>query len=406
MGHPLPEHGAMAVALNVVLFLFAAAAAAYWLWCAYAYRRVRRDLPLLVRLNAPEPPRWPALSVVVPACNEADKIAPAARSLAAQDYPELEIILVDDRSSDGTGEVIDGLAAESPRVLAVHLTELPDGWLGKVNALREGLRRAGGQYVLFTDADVHFRPGTLRKAVAWAVDRRLDFLAAFPDLWPTGLLLDAVLSVALRQLIAFFRPWAMADPSSRAFMGVGAFNLVRREALDRTAGLAWLRLEVADDAGLALMMKRSGARCAIVSAFGNVELTWYRTLPEAARGAEKGFATAGCCRLWRMSASAAAMALLEGSPLLCLLLLLWAPPLPAGAAGAVVLAAWALALAMQCRWIPGKLAPSLLAPLAAGLAGLLFLRAGWVGWRRGGVKWRGTLYPCALLREHQRVKFP
>src|SRR6185369_2740694 len=106
-------------------------------------------------------------SVVVPACNEARTIERALTSLLAQDYPDLEIVLVDDRSSDETGAIIEHLAASDRRISAIHVRELPAGWLGKVHALQRGLERARGELVLFTDADIHFAPGALRRAVAW-----------------------------------------------------------------------------------------------------------------------------------------------------------------------------------------------------------------------------------------------
>src|SRR6185369_5444580 len=102
----------------------------------------------------------------VPACNEAGTIETALASLLAQDYPGLEIVLVDDRSSDGTGVIIDRLAASDPRISAIHVRDLPIGWLGKVHALQRGLERVRGALVLFTDADIYFAPGSLRRAVS------------------------------------------------------------------------------------------------------------------------------------------------------------------------------------------------------------------------------------------------
>ena len=95
------------------------------------------------------------------------------------------------------------------------------------------------------------------------------------------------------------RLWAVANPKSDAFIGVGAFNLVRRAALERTEGLAWLRLEVADDVGLGMMLKRSGARSRLVSGHGLLGLYWYRTLREMAHGAEKAYSSAAQCSLLR-----------------------------------------------------------------------------------------------------------
>ena len=269
----------MAVALAVCAGL----SLLYWLYMAYTAVRTRA-VPEIV----PQPDRrkdWPPLSVIVPARNEADDLAGAAATLLAQDYPSLEIVLVDDRSTDATGTIVDDLASADDRARAVHVTKLPGGWLGKVHALKEGLGVAGGELLLFTDADVHFAPGALRMAVDYMTRQRLDHLAGFPRLRPAGLLLGMMLAAFLRQFIAVTRPWKVADASSRAFIGIGAFNLVRREAFLAAGGFDWLRMEIGDDAALGLMMKRAGARCGVAAMTRQISLYWHRTIAQAVRGA-------------------------------------------------------------------------------------------------------------------------
>jgi glycosyltransferase involved in cell wall biosynthesis len=105
--------------------------------------------------------------------DEAATLETTVRGLLAQDYPGLEVVVVDDRSSDGTGAIADRLAAADPRVTAVHVRELAAGWLGKVHALARGLEQARGALVLFTDADITFAPGALARAVGWMEARGL-----------------------------------------------------------------------------------------------------------------------------------------------------------------------------------------------------------------------------------------
>ncbi|MCX5673257.1 MAG: glycosyltransferase, partial [Planctomycetota bacterium] len=143
------------ILLAVALAVYVLLGLAYWLAMAYGLVRTWRGVPRLEEVRPPEPAAWPKLSVIVPACNEADKIEPAMRTLLAEDYPDLEILAVDDRSTDATGDIIDRLAAEDPRVRAIHVKELPAGWLGKVHALDRGFQESRGRFVLFTDADVH-----------------------------------------------------------------------------------------------------------------------------------------------------------------------------------------------------------------------------------------------------------
>ncbi len=377
----------------------------YWTWSVRAALLVR-SLVRLEEVAPAHPERWPTLSVVVPACDEGDKIEAAARTLLATDYPDVEIVLVDDRSTDETGEIIDRIAAEDERVRAIHITELPEGWLGKVHALDRGLRESSGEYVLFTDADVHFSPSAFRKAIAYCVAEGLDHVAGFPGLWPTSLLVDSSISVFIRHFILVTRPWDVPAPDSDRVLGIGAMNLVRREALEATEGFEWLRLEVADDFGLGMMMKRSGAKCAAVTAGEDVKLQWYRTLGEAARGAEKGYATAANFSLARTFAMAGILLALELSPLLCLLPLLCSQLWWIGCVGAAVTTTFVVCIVLWSRWGRQPVWPGLFGPLTAPILAALTIRAGLLGRRRGGVCWRGTLYTTDTLRAGKRVDFP
>jgi hypothetical protein len=391
--------------LTVALSAWAALAFIYWSYAAYALWRSRRSLPRLRDVAPPSPAAWPRLSVIVAARDEAEDMEAAARSLLAQDYPDLELVLVDDRSSDSTGAIIDRLAAEDPRVRPVHVTALPDGWLGKVHALQRGLEASSGALVLFTDADVHFQPATLGKAVAWFEAERLDHAAGLPRLWPSGVMLGAVITAFLRQLLMAMRPWAVSRPGSRAFMGVGAFNMVRRRALDATEGLQWLRLEIADDMGLGLLMKRSGARCAVVAAGPLVGLHWYRRMRDAVRAAEKAWGPGLRFSVWRALPAAFIPMALEMAPLALPWLLAAAPLRQIGWAGLAVLAAAVVTILQQNRNLGGgHLAATALGPLLAPIPAYATLRAAWLGWRRGGLRWRDTFYSTETLRQGARVR--
>jgi hypothetical protein len=340
---------------------------------------------------------------VIPACNEADTIEAAAATLLEQDYPDLEIVLIDDRSGDGTGAIIDQIAAADHRVRPLHITRLPDGWLGKVHALWRGSQQADGDWLLLADADVHLAPGTLRRAVAYAERHGLDHLAAGPDLWSTSFILDAAVSLFLRSFCVFMRCWAIGNPRSRAFIGVGAFNLVRRSALEATEGFPWLRLEVADDVGLGMMLKHAGARCCFVNATGLIGLDWYRTVAEMAHGTEKAFASVARCSIVQLLVVCGLAVAMEWAPLVALLPLGHAGLMPLGL---TMIAAAVASNVVVARWMHRRLLPALCTPLAVLFGVALLLRAGWLGLRRGGIQWRGTLYPSRMLREAIRVRFP
>ena len=136
-----------------------------------------RGVPTIADIARPEWDRTPEatgnrLAVVVPACNEEDSIEQALRRLIALDYPNYQVIAVNDRSSDRTGAIMDAVAASSNgRLKVVHVTELPAGWLGKTHAMWSAARQSDSDWILFTDADVMFRPDCLRRTIAYAEAR-------------------------------------------------------------------------------------------------------------------------------------------------------------------------------------------------------------------------------------------
>jgi len=390
------------ILFEIILIGYVAISCAYWAWMAYGAFRINGSVPVLIEDEIPDPDSWPSLSVIVPACNEGDTLEPAANTLLDQDYPNLEIILIDDRSDDETGAVVDRIAARDERVRPLHIRELPERWLGKVHALDRGVSVASGDWMLMTDADVHYtRSDSLRRFIAYAEHKRVDHLAAAPEMWSCGWLIDIAISSFLRAGLVAARLWKVNDTDSNAFVGVGAFNLVRRSAFDKTQGFEWLRLEVVDDFGLGMMMKLSGARSNVVNGTGLLGLHWYRSLGEMARGVEKGFASVAGCSFWRMLAIVAVSTGLELSP--------WVALAPWGIpgirlAGLAMALLWVISVVLSHRWARRPLIPGLLSPVTVPLGGWILIRSGWLGIRRGGVLWRGTLYPSELLRQGDRVK--
>jgi glycosyltransferase involved in cell wall biosynthesis len=373
-------------------------------WCVVALFGLRTSLRFKTfgELQAPELATWPRLSVIVAACDEGDTIGPALNTLLGQDYPELEIVVVDDRSRDATGAIIDAAASNDPRVRAVHVKELPAGWLGKVHALHNGTAAATGTWLLFTDADVHFAPETLRRAVSYVEAHRLDHLAVAPDLHAAGLAQDIVSAAFAAGFMAGTRAIDIERPGSEAYAGVGAFNLVRRATFDRTPGFSWLRLEVLDDVGLGLMLHNVGARGAFAVGLDYVEIEWYPSLGAMARGLEKNMYGAFCrYRMRRLIAFVLAAAVLVPGPLIALAAQPrpWMPIL--GALPIAILAANAMILAARTRRSAFRF---LLAPVGGVILAALVIRSAWRCLKDGGVTWRGTLYPLKDLRDAQRVK--
>lgn len=195
-----------------------------------------RKLRFLREVSAVLPERPPRVSLIAAARNEERNIEAAVRSLLKLDYPELELILVNDRSEDRTGVILDQLAREDGRLCVLHVAELPPGWLGKNHALWLGSRQARGELLLFTDADVLMRPDVLRRAVHLLESAGLDHLAATPEARMPKLLLNLFMAAFGFVFGVFTRPWQARDPKSPRHIGIGAFNLVRAEAYARVGG--------------------------------------------------------------------------------------------------------------------------------------------------------------------------
>jgi len=339
----------------------------------------------------------PRVSVVVAARNEERHVEAAARALLAQDYPDFELVVVDDRSTDGTPGILRALAVADPRLRVARVDALPDDWLGKNHALQVGATQASGALLLFADADVMLRPDALARAVRLLELRRADHLAVAPAMavptWPLAL----VVNYFMMWFLLYLRPWKAPDPRSRAFIGIGAFNLVRAAAFRAVGGFSAIRLRPDDDIMLGKLLKRAGHRQLLAAGASVAAVEWYRTLPEMARGFRKN-AFAGLHYN---------IALVLGALAGTLLLAVW--PFAAvwvttgaerwcyaAAAAAQVLAYAGPSFARrERRWL------ALLYPVAS----LLFVGivAAAVGrtLRRGGIEWRDTFYPLAALRENR-----
>jgi hypothetical protein len=376
----------------------------YWIAVAVTLFRAHRRTPRLAALDPPPPPQWPRLSLVIPACNEGETLEPAMISRLTEDYPDLELILVNDRSTDSTGAIADAVAARDTRVRVLHLNRLPEGWLGKIHALERGTELATGEWLLFSDADVHLARGVLRRAVAYCEARGLDHLAVVPEFRRADFALELPFATFARMVLLAARVWAVEDPQSRVSSGVGAFNLVRRSALMRTPGFSWLKMEVLDDVALGQMLKAHGARCSVAFGAGAVSLDIYRSVGELMRGMEKnGFASLGRFSGIRLVASALGFYALECSPLAAL----FAFGHPILQCAGLALAGLALLTSIAAnRVVRRPLAPALLFPLGTAMLLGFGLRSGWLALRQGGIAWRGTLYPLRALREGMRLRFP
>ena len=365
------------------------------------FRGVRR-VPVLRDVQKDREPleEYPSVSVVVPARNEEDTVEDALRSILSRDYPgRLEIVAVDDRSTDRTGEVFARLASERPgRMRLIRVDNLPEGWLGKNHALYLGASEAVGEWLLFTDADVRFSPGCIEDAVGYALYGRLDHLTLSPEIISRG--------VALKSFVAAFslvfevtqRPWRAADPHAREAMGVGSFNLLRREAYDLAGTHGAIRTRPDDDMRLGRLVKEAGLRQGVAYGTGSVSVEWHRTLAGAVRGLEKSMFPALDYRLSTALFASLALLLTNVVPFAGVFL----------ARRRVTKLLFALdTLLVFAMYVYGTrrsgvaISPlyAALHPFGASVLVFAMLRSAYTTLANGGIEWRGTRYPLDLLKE-------
>lgn len=374
--------------------------AAAWLW---------RVLPAILKLpGVPDlrrgtteqagPLAASSLTVIVPAKDEAAAIESCLRSLLNSDFPNLRIIAVDDRSSDATGAIMDSLATTDARLQGMHVRELPAGWLGKPHAMALAAAQADSDWLLFTDADVLFAADTLRRAVRFAEENRADHFVLYPTLILRGW--------AEPMLIAFFqslsvmagRPWKIADArAKRDFIGVGAFNLIRRPVYESLGGFAALRMEVLEDMYLGFRVKQGGYTQRVAFGRDLLRIRWANSARGMLNNLTKNLYSAFRFRTVLVLAACVGMALMGWVPFAALVVpgfARWA-----GIATLIALLLLNLRYRSQTGISPAYL---LLFPLATLLFLWTLLRSAILVWRRGGVLWRGTLYPLEQLRRHAR----
>jgi hypothetical protein len=387
--------------------------AAWWWWGM-------RRMPCLTALSPvpqggagvdPAPGGAPAVTMVVAARDEAATIAAALQTWLAQDYAALEIVIVDDRSRDGTLAVVESVLAEhaasdagaagasrGPSVRCLRVDELPEGWLGKVHAQARGAALGRGAWLLFVDADVRMAPAALRTAMAAALRADADHLALLPRFdaprgWAGHLVLAFEAAFALL-LTVLLRPWRAPDPRTPTTLGIGAFGLYRRSAYERSGGHEAVRMRPDDDLALAASVKRAGGSSLVAFGPTLAAVTWYATLGEALRGLEKN-AFAGL----RYSVP---LVVLVSLGLVATHVLPFAVALAgagaARAAGVAVVLVVTLVYAWYGRRTDTPAWYALLHPVSVSALVWALVRSTFATLASGRIEWRGTSYDLADLR--------
>jgi GT2 family glycosyltransferase len=385
---------------GTVLFAgFAWLIAAAWLYRVLPALQMLPSVPNLLDTKYDEAcsTESPSVTVIVPAKDEAAAIERCLHSLLASDYSRLQIVAVDDRSVDRTGELMDQIAAapeSQNRLRVLHVTALPDGWLGKPHAMAMAAAGVKSDWLLFTDADVIFAADALRRAIAFAIESDADHCVLYPTLILHGW--------AERMLIAFFqsvsalagRPWKIPDArAKRDYIGVGAFNLIRQPVYEALNGYTALRMEVLEDMRLGYRVKRGGYRQRVAFGRDLIRIRWAESALGMLDNLSKNLFAAFRFRTGLVLFACVGLALVCLTPFVAL-----AFPGIAQWAGVVTLVAL---LALNLRYSrQTSISPAYLVlfPIATLMFLWTLLRSMLLVLFRGGVLWRGTLYPLKELR--------
>jgi hypothetical protein len=336
----------------------------------------------------------PAVSVVFAARDEEEKMPAALATLVSIDYPRLEIIAVDDRSTDATARILHEFAVSHPQLKVVHIRDLPPGWLGKPHALLRGYEASTGELIVFTDADVKFARDSLRRIIALFLERKLDHLALLGQVERSGFWDTVLISFFAMGFQLATDPYSVSNPNSRAYVGVGAFQMLRREAYEACGTHRRLAMEVVDDMKLGKLVKMARLRSGVAVAQNLVSVAWHLGLRNLIQGTEKNFFAGAQFRLAVVAQQVLGLVVMNVLPLFGLL---FGHGRIRDFAAIAVIAGMAFHIGVDVV-MRVSVFYCLTLPLGALIFSYMILRSTIVTLRQGGIVWRGTFYPLEELR--------
>jgi GT2 family glycosyltransferase len=336
----------------------------------------------------------PSVSILFAARDEAEKLPAALETFLALDYPKFDVIAANDRSADATESILESTARKDTRLKVISISSLPSGWLGKPHALQEAFEHSTGEWLVFTDADVHFEPDVLRLSIALAEARHWDHMPLLCRM--------KVFSIGEKIAMTFFgmafligiRPWRVSNPRSDSYVGIGAFQLIRRSAYERIGEHRRLAMEVVDDVKLGKLVKEVGCRSGIAKAGTLVSVYWHSGVRNIILGTTKNFFATTGFRLPVVCGQVLGLLMLSVLPWVALPFVHgWARLFAGIAVGLAICAEGGVA-------IENGISPlyALTHPIGALIFGWMLARSTIVTLWQGGVTWRGTFYPLKELK--------
>lgn len=338
----------------------------------------------------------PSVSIVIAVRNEEAEVEQALNSVCQLNYSNYKIIVINDRSTDSTPQILQKIASTNPRITIITITELPKGWLGKNHALYQGYKAASEEWLLFTDADILYNRQALKKAINYALTHHLDHLTALPEITSPSWLFKSVMNTFAIMLEIRLRPWNAINPSSSAFIGVGAFNLVKRTAYEKAGTHQPISLRPDDDLKLGENVKKARLRQDVVYGDNEISLAWYNSLTEFIKGLTKNTFSVANYNLLTASGMAISTLIVFVVPIP---LLLFTSPTTALLAAAILVTQ--IILMTYKNGIQGKWWHALLIPFAGLVLTNIIIRSALKTLKQGGIYWRDSFYPLKELKQQK-----
>jgi len=366
----------------------------YWLHNQY-------HLDIVVEPTLP-PTEAPLISVCVPARNEARNIRACVESILAQDYPNVEVIVLEDRSTDATAEILRQLSAQSDKLKVIRGSDLPKGWAGKPHALFQASARAGGTWLCFVDADTFLSPAALSSCYAKAIEINADMFTMMTSQVLGSFWEKAVMPIVMTALSVGFSPRRVNDPNSKDAIANGQFILIKRSVYDAIGGHESVKDQIVEDKAISERVKWSGHRLIVANGYPVARTRMYTSLPEMWEGWTKniylGLSDQPSLMLLGVFGAFILLVAALVLPLWPLLGLLWYSQGGSWLALAVIaesLVLWAIVIQARARVAAGMgISPgyALTLPLGAAVFAAMMFSSTWNVLSGQGVTWKGRIY--------------
>lgn len=348
------------------------------------------------------PANVPLVSVCIPARNEENNIRRCVEAILEQDYPNLEVIVLDDRSTDATLTLLKDIASRDSRLLPISGSDLPAGWAGKPHALYQTVSVARGEWLCFVDADTFLAPNALSSVFAKALETEADLFTVMTRQILGSFWERTVMPLVMTALSVGFSPRKVNDPQRRDAVANGQFIFIKRSVYDLVGGHERIKDQIVEDKALSELVKWSGHRLVIADGRDVVSTRMYTSLETMWEGWTKNIylGLRDHPSLLLLGAFGATLALIAALflPIWPLLGLSWY--MQGGGWMALLVIVEALLVWGYLIWIRAQVAQEMgisrgyafLTPLGAGVFAAMMLTSAWKVVSGQGVTWRGRKY--------------